>query len=101
MPPEIQNIEARIDQKKANVPKANNNDWVTEDVKARYEKGEYKIMLESITPRGGPTYGTTRVNVRAGGLEDLVDAYPDPKCKFGTNDKIVDATYIKCTKRPL
>jgi len=27
--------------------------------------------------------------------------YPDPKCKFGGNDKIVDANYIKCTRKPL
>jgi len=31
----------------------------------------------------------------------LIDTYPNPKCKFGTNDLIVDATYIKCSKAPL
>ena len=37
-------------------------------------------------PRGGPLYGTTRVTVRAAGIEDLVDAFPDPKCRFGHNN---------------
>ena len=27
--------------------------------------------------------------------------YPRPKCKFGSNDRIVDATYVKCHTRPL
>lgn len=27
--------------------------------------------------------------------------YPKPKCKFGTNDKIVSATYVRCTEKPL
>lgn len=27
-------------------------------------------------------------------------AYEKPKCKFGTNDKIVDATYVKCAVTP-
>jgi len=30
----------------------------------------------------------------------LVDAFPNPKCKFGLNTMIVDATYIKCSKKP-
>ena len=56
--------------------------------------------MSSIEPRGGPTTGQTRVTVRAEGLEALVDAYPEPKCKFGRNSMIVDANYIKCTKAP-
>jgi hypothetical protein len=27
--------------------------------------------------------------------------YPRPKCKFGANDRIVEATYVKCHERPL
>jgi hypothetical protein len=77
------------------------NEFETADLKERYERGEYKVILDSITPRGGPAYGTTRVTVRASGFGDLVDAYPDPKCKFGTNNLIVEATYVRCTKRPL
>ena len=30
----------------------------------------------------------------------MVDAFPNPKCKFGLNTMIVDATYIKCSKKP-
>ena len=33
-------------------------------------------------------------------MTTLVDAYPDPKCKFGSNKRIVDAIYIKCTTMP-
>jgi hypothetical protein len=71
-----------------------------EDVKARYEKGTYKLIIDSITPRGGPTYGATRVTVRAEGIAALVDAYPEPRCKFGSNSKIVEADYIKCSTAP-
>ena len=34
------------------------------------------------------------------GISTFVDAYPKPKCKFGKNSMIVDATYIRCTKKP-
>ena len=27
-------------------------------------------------------------------------SYPNPKCKFGRDDLIVDATYVKCTSEP-
>lgn len=59
------------------------------------------MTLDSIVPRGGPLYGTTRVTVRAAGIEDLVDAFPDPKCRFGHNNQIVEADYVKCTKGPI
>lgn len=72
-----------------------------DQIKTSYEAGELRLKLNSIFPRGGPLYGHTKVTVRADGLEDYVDAFPDPKCKFGGNDKIVEANYIKCTKRPL
>lgn len=72
-----------------------------DQIKQAYEAGELKLKLSSIFPRGGPLYGQTKVTVRAEGLEDYVEVYPDPKCKFGGNDKIVDANYIKCTKKPL
>jgi hypothetical protein len=71
------------------------------DLKARYAKGTYALIIDSITPRGGPTYGTTTVTVRVEGIEQFVDAYPDPRCKFGTNDLVVEANYVKCTKTPL
>ena len=72
-----------------------------EQIKAAYDAGDVRVKLNSIFPRGGPLYGHTKVTVRADGLEDLVEVFPDPKCKFGGNDKIVEANYIKCTKRPL
>ena len=35
--------------------------------------------------------------------DTITDAYPDPnpKCKFGRNDRIVDASYVRCTEEPL
>ena len=39
--------------------------------------------------------------VRGGPFEDMTLIYPRPKCKFGANDRIVDATYVKCHERPL
>ena len=27
--------------------------------------------------------------------------YPRPKCKFGSNDRVVEATYVKCTEKPI
>ena len=84
----------------ANVNKQSMTSFELEDVKARYEKGTYKLIIDSITPRGGPTYGATRVTVRAEGIAALVEAYPEPRCKFGSNNKIVEADYVKCSTRP-
>ena len=56
--------------------------------------------MDSIEPRGGPISGQTRVTVRADGIGQMVDSYPDPKCKFGKNSMIVDGIYVKCTKAP-
>ena len=56
--------------------------------------------MDSIEPRAGPMAGGTRVTVRAAGIASLVDAYPEPQCKFGKNSMIVEANYIKCTKAP-
>jgi len=33
-------------------------------------------------------------------LSPFIEAYPNPKCKFGKNSKIVDADYIKCSEKP-
>jgi hypothetical protein len=82
------------------VPKSSVEEWVTQDLVERYNRGEIKVILESIFPRGGPLYGTTRVTVRSQGLAELVDAFPNPKCKFGMNTMIVDATYVKCSRKP-
>lgn len=39
--------------------------------------------------------------VRFDNLAPFVDAYPNPKCKFGSNKMIVDAAYVKCSKKEL
>ena len=97
---EVEAIKKKATQQTANVPKATVAEWEQNDLVERYNRGEMKVMIESIFPRGGPLYGTTRVTVRSQGLTQLVDAFPNPKCKFGTNSMIVDATYIKCSKKP-
>jgi len=62
--------------------------------------GEIVLKLESIFPRGGPLYGTTKVTVRAEGIEDLAELYPEPRCRFGRSDYVVEGTYIRCSKKP-
>ena len=59
------------------------------------------LQIDSIEPEGGPMTGETRVLVRGGPFEDMSLLYPRPKCKFGANDRIVSATYVKCHERPL
>lgn len=98
---ELEAIRAKLGKTNINVNKESKNAWETNDIKERYEKGNIHLALDSITPRAGPTTGATRVTVRAAGLEDLVDAFPDPKCRFGTPDKTVDAVYVRCTQSPL
>lgn len=57
------------------------------------------MLIESIQPKGGPIRGRTMVLVRFNNLAPFIDAYPHPKCKFGSNSMIVDAQYVKCTKK--
>ena len=59
------------------------------------------LMIDSIEPEAGPITGETRVLVRGGPFEDMTLLYPRPKCKFGANDRIVEATYVRCTDKPL
>ena len=59
------------------------------------------LQIDSIEPEGGPITGETRVLVRGGPFEDMTLLYPRPKCKFGANDRVVEATYVKCHERPL
>lgn len=77
------------------------SEWEARDIKKRYEEGEDRLLIQSLMPRGGPTTGQTRITVRGDGLEDLVDVFPDPKCRFGHNNNIVDGNWVKCSKRPL
>lgn len=59
------------------------------------------LEIDSIEPNGGPITGETRVLVRGGPFEDLDLIYPRPKCKFGSNDRVVSATYVKCHEKPV
>ena len=59
------------------------------------------LTIDSIEPEGGPITGETRVLVRGGPFEDMTLLYPRPKCKFGANDRVVEATYVKCHEKPL
>ena len=62
---------------------------------------EFALEIDSIEPTGGPTTGDTRVLVRGGPFEEMDLIYPNPMCKFGANDRVVKATYVKCSKRPI
>ena len=59
------------------------------------------LTIDSIEPEGGPITGETRVLVRGGPFEDMTLLYPRPKCKFGANDRVVEATYVRCHTTPL
>lgn len=61
--------------------------------------GKETIFITSIVPNTGPTSGNTRVLVRGTGLKPN-DEYPNPLCKFGTNENIVKGTYVTCTPNP-
>ena len=58
------------------------------------------LEIASIEPEAGPMSGATRVLVRGGPFKDMALVYPRPKCKFGRNDKIVDAAYVHCREAP-
>ena len=57
------------------------------------------VKIRNISPEMGPTTGNTRVVVRGSGLA-LNPKYNRPVCRFGSNDHIVGATYIRCTPDP-
>ena len=59
-----------------------------------------KIKIETITPSHGPVTGETRVVVRGQNFAKFMTAYPEPKCRFGSNSMIVGANYISCTEKP-
>jgi len=76
------------------------DDFELQDLQDRYRRGEYRLTIDSLNPRAGPVDGHTLVTVRMDGLGAFVDAYPHPKCKFGSNKMIVDASYIRCSLAP-
>jgi hypothetical protein len=67
----------------------------------KYGKKPFTVAVDSIEPEGGPTTGNTRVLVRGGPFQDLQALFPKPKCKFGKQSLIVDATYVLCQTSPL
>lgn len=59
------------------------------------------LEIAGIEPIGGPASGETRVTVRFKKFDrSIIDDYDRPKCRFGSNHKIVNATYIECTPSP-
>jgi hypothetical protein len=81
-----------------NVTRENLTDFELDDLMERYRRGEYRLDMLSLNPRAGPLSGGTEVTVRMSDLSPFVEAYPAPKCKFGKNNKIRDASYIKCSE---
>lgn len=71
------------------------------ELEQKYSDDNYHLDIDSIEPEAGPVTGETRVLVRGGPFQDMGLIYPHPKCKFGSNDRIVPATYVTCTEKPL
>lgn len=60
-----------------------------------------EIEITGIEPNSGPVYGETRVTVRLKNFDkNLIDDYDRPKCRFGSNQRIVNATYVACSPKP-
>ena len=64
---ELDKLKDRVGKSTINVNREDGptTSWDVEDFKSRYMKGEIPLILDSITPRAGPTYGSTNVQVRA------------------------------------
>ena len=58
-----------------------------------------KINLSSLFPTAGPITGGTRVTIKGNNLTSLESVFPTPKCKFGRDDKVVEAFYVSCQKQ--
>jgi len=54
------------------------------------------VKISSISPSHGPLKGDTKVTVRGGPFSGFEKLYPEPKCKFGSDENIVPATYVQC-----
>ena len=61
--------------------------------------GRPRITVESISPAHGPVTGDTRVTVRGGPFDTYAASYPEPKCRFGSDQMIVAAAYVACPAR--
>jgi hypothetical protein len=66
----------------------------------KYGNKPFTVHLDSIEPEAGPITGGTRVLVRGGPFKEVDALFPRPKCKFGRNNLIVDATYVSCSLSP-
>lgn len=67
----------------------------------KYGEGRVRVYISSIEPEAGPTDGETRVLVRGGPFKNMVSVYPHPKCRFGNNSMVVDASYVLCNESPI
>lgn len=59
--------------------------------------GKPQFSITSLEPAHGPVTGDTKVIVRGGPFARYALVYPEPKCRFGNNTQIVQASYISCT----
>lgn len=59
------------------------------------------VVIQGIEPNSGPVSGETRVIVRLKDFDkNLIESYPRPKCRFGTQKDTVNATYVSCSPKP-
>lgn len=66
--------------------------------KSFLQNGKGKVQIESISPARGPRTGGTRVTVRGVGnsFTGAAAQYPEPKCRFGSDQMVVAAAYVAC-----
>jgi hypothetical protein len=59
------------------------------------------VVIQGIEPNSGPDNGQTKVLVRLKEFDkSLVEIYPHPKCRFGSNQNTVNATFLECSSHP-
>ena len=64
------------------------------------KNGKPRFSITSLSPAHGPVTGDTRVTVRGGPFERYVAAFPEPKCRFGSDALIVSGAYVSCSNAP-
>lgn len=75
----------------------------SEDAKAEepfLKNGKPRFSITGVSPAHGPVTGDTRVTVRGGPFERYVAAFPEPKCRFGSDALIVNGAYVSCSGAP-
>lgn len=71
------------------------------EVSVKAEELSDELTILGIEPNSGPTSGETRVMARLKHLTNkTVLEYPHPKCRFGSMETEVDATFVRCTPYP-